>query len=175
MQRRWSKSPTPPSVVVGSRHPIGHVFSSAAEPLPSGSSSCLGQIIQRHPVISDRHGAYTWLDLTQRQVCWAHLKRDFTQIAERTGVSGELGQALLEQEKQLFELWYQVRDGTLNRSQFRLAVAPIRASVKALLTEATNYPVAAKEKTPWAKTVRTCQNLLNKRTCSLVVCDCGGR
>ena len=68
---------------------------------------------------------------------------------------------MLEQEKQLFELWYQVRDGTLNRSQFRLAVAPIRASVKALLTEATNYPVAAKEKTPWAKTVRTCQNLLN--------------
>lgn len=112
-------------------------------------------------VISDRHGAYTWLDLTQRQVCWADLKRDFTQIAERTGVSGELGQALLEQEKQLFELWYQVRDGTLNRLQFRLAVAPIRAGVKALLTEATNYPVGAKEKTPWAKTVRTCQNLLN--------------
>jgi len=112
-------------------------------------------------VISDRHGAYTWLDLTQRQVCWAHLKRDFTQIAERTGVCGELGQALLEQEKQLFELWYQVRDSTLNRAQFRLAVAPIRASVKALLTEATNYPVGTKEKTPWAKTVRTCQNLLN--------------
>ena len=111
-------------------------------------------------VVSDRHAAYNWLELTQRQVCWAHLKRDFTQIAERTGVSGDLGKALLEQEKQLFQLWYQVRDGTLSRQSFITAVEPLRAQVKALLTEGAGYPVAATEKTPLAKTVRTCQNLL---------------
>lgn len=112
-------------------------------------------------VISDRHGGYNWLALSQRQVCWAHLKRDFIQISERTGVCGELGQALLKQEKQLFELWYQVRDGTTSRQQFIIAVVPIRAQVKALLTEGASYPISAKEKTPLAKTVRTCQNLLN--------------
>jgi hypothetical protein len=38
-------------------------------------------------VYSDRYSAYNWLPVHQRQVCWAHLKRDFTQIAERRGVS----------------------------------------------------------------------------------------
>lgn len=111
-------------------------------------------------VISDRYSAYNWLDESRRQVCWAHLKRDFTQIAERAGVAGELGTSLLEQQKQLFELWYQVRDGTLSREQFIGAVSPIRSCVKALLTEATNYNISTQEKSPLAKTVRTCQQLL---------------
>lgn len=111
-------------------------------------------------VISDRYSAYNWLDATQRQVCWAHLKRDFTQIAERTGVSRELGTALLEQQKQLFTFWYQVRDGTLSRSQFEASVAPIRSRVKALLTEGANHAIAAAEKSPLAKTVHSCQQLL---------------
>lgn len=126
----------------------------------AAAQAVLGQYCNAN-VISDRHGGYNWLALSQRQVCWAHLKRDFTQIAERSGVSGELGKALLAQEKQLFALWYQVRDGTLTRQQFVIAVAPIRASVKALLTEGVSYPVSAREKTPLAKTMRTCQNLLN--------------
>jgi transposase len=25
-------------------------------------------------LVSDRYGAYTWVDPTQRQLCWAHLK-----------------------------------------------------------------------------------------------------
>jgi hypothetical protein len=38
-------------------------------------------------VNSDRYSAYNWLSLQWRQWCWAHLKRDFTKIAERGGVS----------------------------------------------------------------------------------------
>jgi transposase len=40
-------------------------------------------------VNSDRFSAYNWLEIKGRQICWAHLKRDFTQIAERSGISGE--------------------------------------------------------------------------------------
>ena len=29
---------------------------------------------------SDRYSAYNWLDVDQRQLCWAHLKREFTLI-----------------------------------------------------------------------------------------------
>lgn len=47
-------------------------------------------------VSSDRFSAYNQLDLETRQICWAHLKRDFTRIAQRTEAVGELGQALLE-------------------------------------------------------------------------------
>jgi len=45
-------------------------------------------------ILTDRYGAYNWLEVASRQVCWAHLKRDFIQIAERTGASAELGTAL---------------------------------------------------------------------------------
>ena len=111
-------------------------------------------------VNSDRYGGYNWLAIEQRQVCWAHLKRDFTKIAQRSGVSRELGEALLKQQEQMFKLWHRVRDGTLERSQFVAEVEPIRKSVHQLLTEAADYTVAAGEKTPFAKTVRTCRQLL---------------
>jgi transposase len=109
---------------------------------------------------SDRCPSYSWLDLSQRQVCWAHLKRDFTQISERSGVSHQLGEDLLEQQKKLFELWYQVRDGTLAREPFQQQVLPIRAEVQRLLTEGAGYDIAKGETTPLAKTVRTCIKML---------------
>ena len=111
-------------------------------------------------VNSDRYSSYNWLALQRRQLCWAHLKRDFTKIAERSGVSESLGQRLLQQQEQLFELWHRVRDGTLARTLFILEVAPIRQQVQALLKEGAQYPLGEKEKTPLAKTVRTCQQLL---------------
>jgi hypothetical protein len=111
-------------------------------------------------VSSDRFSAYNGLEIAQRQVCWAHLKRDFTQIAERSGIAGDLGQALLKQQRLLFEQWYRVRDGTLSRTDFAQVVQPIRDQVHQLLTEGASYDIAPKEKMPLAKTVRTCQQLL---------------
>lgn len=45
---------------------------------------------------SDRHGAYNWVDIERRQLCWAHLRRDFIKISERPGISKELGTALVK-------------------------------------------------------------------------------
>ena len=64
---------------------------------------------------SDRHGAYNWVDLERRQLCWTHLRREFIKISERPGVSKELGTSLVKQQEKLFELWHRVRDGTLTR------------------------------------------------------------
>ncbi|PZU93359.1 MAG: IS66 family transposase [Leptolyngbya sp.] len=111
-------------------------------------------------VVSDRYSGYGWLPVRQRQVCWAHLKRDFTRIAERRGVSQSIGEGLLAQEKKLFQLWYQVRDGTLTREAFRQAVQPVQAEVNRWLQEAASYAISTQEKTPLAKTVRTCRQLL---------------
>lgn len=109
---------------------------------------------------SDRYASYNWVGLEQRQLCWAHLKREFIKISERTGVSKQIGEALLKQEEELFKLWYQVRDGTLKRCEFQLKVQSIRNSIKSSLLEAANYEVGYKEKTPFAKTVRTCRQIL---------------
>lgn len=109
---------------------------------------------------SDRFSAYNGPALQNRQLCWAHLKRDFTRIAERSGIAGELGKALLEQQRLLFEQWYRVRDGTLSRTEFGTCVEPIRKQIHQLLWQGASYDIAPNEKTPLAKTVRTCQQLL---------------
>lgn len=109
---------------------------------------------------SDRHGAYNWVDLERRQLCWAHLRREFIKISERPGVSKELGTALVKQQEKLFELWHRVRDGTLTRCDFAELVQQIRSSIKATLLEADEYEITPQEKTPLAHTVRTCRQLL---------------
>ena len=38
-------------------------------------------------VVSDRFSSYNHLPTKQRQLCWAHLIRDLTAIAERPGAS----------------------------------------------------------------------------------------
>jgi len=93
-------------------------------------------------------------------LCWAHLKREFTKISERTGVSKELGTALVKQQEKLFELWHRVRDGTLARCDLVELASDIRSNIKELLLEAADYQITSKEKTPLAKTVRTCRQLL---------------
>jgi hypothetical protein len=109
---------------------------------------------------SDRHGAYNWVCLERRQLCWAHLRREFIKISERPGVSAQLGTALVKQQEKLFELWHRVRDGTLSGCDFVELVEEIRSSIKATLLEADFYEITTREKTPLAKTVRTCRQLL---------------
>ena len=46
---------------------------------------------------SDRWSGYNWVDIHLRQVCWAHLRRDFQKWVDRGGAAKPLGQALLEQ------------------------------------------------------------------------------
>ena len=111
-------------------------------------------------ITSDRCPAYNWVDVSHRQLCWAHLKRDFIQISERVGASAEIGAALLVQEKLLFNLWHQFRNEQLTRSQLIQAVKPIQAEFSSILLEAAELHIDPQEKTPLAKTVRTCRNLL---------------
>lgn len=111
-------------------------------------------------LVSDRWSGYNWLALSQRQLCWAHLKREFQKLDERGGESGSIGEALLKQEKKLFKLWYRVRDGTLSRVDFQGQTADIRQAVKEQLEQGGGHHPERGEKTPRAKTARTCQALL---------------
>ena len=108
---------------------------------------------------SDRYSAYNWVDVSQRQLCWAHLKREFTKISSRSGVSRQIGRDLLAQQKKLFRLWRRVRDGTLSRTQFQSAVLLIQERVRSLLGLGADYQISSQEKTPLASTVRTCRQL----------------
>lgn len=45
-------------------------------------------------LVTDRYAVYDWVDVSQRQVCWAHLLRDFKRIGERAGDAGRTGRWL---------------------------------------------------------------------------------
>jgi transposase len=101
---------------------------------------------------TDRYAGYHWIDPRQRQLCWAHLKREFIAWSERAGETARIGLALLAVEKQLFTLWYRVRDGTLMWADLQVAMLPLMARVSTLLQEGV---IGAD-----AKAQGTCRNLL---------------
>jgi transposase len=105
---------------------------------------------------TDRFGAYNWLGDHRRQICWAHLKRDFQCLVERGGESEKVGQQLLEQIKEMFGLWHQLQDGQLSRPEFVRTMKPVQGRVGALLREGSE--------SDHAKTQRTCRNLIGVET-----------
>lgn len=101
---------------------------------------------------SDRWSAYNTLAPRQRQLCWAHLLRDFQKLVERGGASQPLGADLLGAGRQLFALWDQLRAGTLSRVDFQTAVQPLRVQVHERLQAGTQLEQP--------QTRHLCQNLL---------------
>lgn len=88
-------------------------------------------------LITDRWNAYNAWAVRMRQLCWAHLIRDFAGFTERGKRSAPIGEALLREAQKMFSLWHRVRDGTLARSTFRIYLSPIRRRVEALLRTGT--------------------------------------
>ena len=114
-------------------------------------------------VVSDRFSAYNHLPTQQRQLCWAHLIRDLTAIAERPGASAEFGAQLLELQQQLFGHWHRYKDGTIDWPALQQSCRPIRQAFEATLRRVVELGYQRGERTPWASTVRTCQQLQKVR------------
>ncbi len=64
---------------------------------------------------SDRWAVYDKWPLWRRQVCRAHLKRDFQKLVDRGGEAAPLGERLLGIERRVFEEWHLFRGGTFGR------------------------------------------------------------
>jgi transposase len=106
-------------------------------------------------LVTDRYSAYNWYPVRWRQLCWAHLLRDFEAMRDRGGASAELGEGLLAQARQMFTWWHRVREGTLQRSTFRSYMSPLRREVERLLEAGSRSGVP--------KTAGTCQDILKRR------------
>jgi len=94
---------------------------------------------------TDRWSAYTWYPTRWRQICWAHLLRDFEAMIERGGPSQEVGERLREQAQQMFHAWHRVRDGTRTHAQCRVVMRPIRCAVARWLKAGQTCGVAKTE------------------------------
>jgi transposase len=106
-------------------------------------------------LVTDRYRAYNWYPVRWRQLCWAHLLRDFEAIRGRGGVSEEIGAALLAQAHQMFTWWHRVREGTLQRSTFRSYMSPLRREGERLLDVGRRCGMPTTE--------GTCRDILKRR------------
>lgn len=66
-------------------------------------------------ITTDRYTGYHWH--RQRQLCWAHLLRDFQGLVDAGGK--RLGNELLDIGNELFQHWHRARDGTITRRTLR--------------------------------------------------------
>jgi transposase len=101
---------------------------------------------------SDRARAYNTQPLRRRQLCWAHLRRDFQAMIDRGGTGAEVGTRLLADSGVLFEWWHWVRDGTWQRATLRRYVSGLRPAFRETLAAGTRCGCL--------KTAATCRELL---------------
>lgn len=83
-------------------------------------------------LITDRYGAYSFYKLI-RQICWAHLKRDFKAVSESKGELGKIGSELYGLAKKILKMRKRVRDGTLQWKTFQRRMPKLQNRVESLL------------------------------------------
>jgi transposase len=103
-------------------------------------------------ITTDRYKGYEWLPLYQRQICWAHLRRDFQAMVDRGNAGSALGDELLLFAEDVFTQWYRVRDGTIRRTTLRKYVDSQRPWFRARLEAGLACGCA--------KTAAACRDLL---------------
>lgn len=106
----------------------------------------------RGVLATDRWSAYTFVDAMWRQLCWAHLIRDFRAFVDRGGPSRRIGEELLRHVDDMFEWWHKVHDGKMSRRTFRRKMGPVIDRVDALLREGSRCH--------HRKTAGTCAHIL---------------
>lgn len=99
-----------------------------------GLTALLGARIQGI-VCSDRWGPYGRVPEKRRQVCWAHLKRDFQKIVDRGGEGAKVGKAGQRIIKKVFAAWQAFQDQKTTREQLKVQLAPVIARMNRVLLE----------------------------------------
>ena len=83
-------------------------------------------------ITSDRWWAYSHLPLARRQICWAHLRRDFTAHAEGLATEKQFGKLGLEISEELFWAW-EVFQHTQDRRELKRQIGLLRRQLKPAL------------------------------------------
>ncbi len=87
-------------------------------------------------VTSDRWWAYTHLPLARRQLCWAHLRRDFKAHAEGLAAEKEFGEAGLQLCERVFWAW-EVFTHTGDRRKLKRMTRSLRRTYKPIIRSYT--------------------------------------
>ena len=101
---------------------------------------------------SDRWSAYAKLSPYCRQICWAHLKRDFQKLVDRGGPAARLGKQLQRIAERVFEEWHLFRGGGFDRETLMARLDADARELERLLR--------AGRRCADAKAARFCANVL---------------
>jgi transposase len=135
------------------------IFEVAMSRSQSVAKRLLGGFV-RGVVVTDRYASYGYIELDQRQVCWAHLYRDFVRMGERSGEAGRIGRKLERLAETLFELWERRRAGRLRPEVWESETAALRFRMRGLLERGARLGVRADEQSERTRTKNTCGELL---------------
>jgi transposase len=128
--------------------------------IASGRHACEAQTMlgERYGgiVCSDRYGGYDYLDPSQRQLCWAHLLRDFTAHSEGMAEQQKFGDEGLRIACDLFAAW-QAYQADSDRAKLQTQIAPLQATLRTLLEHAARKSPRTKYHRQFAR------NLLKRR------------
>jgi transposase len=101
-------------------------------------------------IISDRFPTYT--RAPNRQLCWAHLRRDMQAMIDRGSGGESVGRRLLDQSRWVFTWWRRLGEGAIARTTLRSYVSGLKGVVGLLLREGAACGCA------W--TAKVCRKLL---------------
>jgi len=82
---------------------------------------------------SDRWCVYDEWPSGMRQLCWAHLKRNWEKQVQRGGAAKRVGEAWLALQSQVFELWHRFRDKKCTRHELGDQMAPLMLAMRTIL------------------------------------------
>jgi transposase len=84
---------------------------------------------------SDRYHVYLQLPPERRQLCWAHLKRDFQKVVDLGGSSVVVGHKGLRIVKEVFAAWHAFQEGKVTREKLGTMIAPLERRLNKALVE----------------------------------------
>lgn len=122
-KKRWLWVAAIPTMVYFLIHPRRNL-----DALKRAAGAKLGGIL-----CSDRWCVYDDWPGGKRQLCWAHVKRNWEKKAERGQTAKALADAWLELHARVFELWHRFRDGTCTRAELRERMSPLRYELQQVL------------------------------------------
>jgi transposase len=117
-----------------------------------GLAALLGTELQGI-LCTDRWSVYDQVPPKRRQVCWAHLKRDFQKIIDRGGASVFVGHRGRKLVRKVFAAWHAFQAKQATREQLQAQLSAVEKQLNRLLLEGA---ILGEDK----KVAAFCENLL---------------
>ena len=104
-------------------------------------------------LVTDHYAGYGRVESDRRQLCWAHLMRQFQAISERCGLAGQQGQHLLLMARCVIRVRHYYENHRVNKTVYHKRMQRLKQHFSKTLTQAAASPEGQ-------RTTNQCRHLL---------------